>query len=194
MLFNHNERDFISFINLTLIGKESIFMQLIFIRVTTHTMTFSKKILLPVAVAALVNACAPYPPIFQKKAPPAPSTQAATKQATITDAEQAAVAKAKAKAAAAAKAAAKSKTSTSSSSSSSSSTSKPKMTTSSTPTSSIIKPVVKPSYPTATAVPGKPGFVFNPYTHNTVNVQGVASGRLVRDPEDADTSHKFRVP
>jgi hypothetical protein len=52
----------------------------------------------------------------------------------------------------------------------------------------------KPNYPTAAAVPGKPGFVFNPYTHNIVDVKGIASGRLCRDPEDPDPAHKFRVP
>jgi len=52
----------------------------------------------------------------------------------------------------------------------------------------------KPKYPTASPVPGKPGFVFNPYTHNIVDVKGIASGRLCRDPEDPDPSHKFRVP
>ena len=49
-------------------------------------------------------------------------------------------------------------------------------------------------YPTAAAVPGKPGFVFNPYTHNIVDVKGIGSGKLVRDPEDNDTTQKFRVP
>lgn len=49
-------------------------------------------------------------------------------------------------------------------------------------------------YPTAAAVPGKPGFVFNPYTHNIVDVKGIGSGRLCRDPEDPDPNHKFRVP
>jgi len=52
----------------------------------------------------------------------------------------------------------------------------------------------KPNYPTAAAVPGKPGFVFNPYTHNIVDVKGIAPGRLCRDPEDPDSAHKFRVP
>jgi len=50
------------------------------------------------------------------------------------------------------------------------------------------------SYPTATAVPGKEGFVFNPYTQNIVDVKGIGSGKLVRDPEDTDSTHKFRVP
>ncbi|MBK1791342.1 hypothetical protein [Persicirhabdus sediminis] len=52
----------------------------------------------------------------------------------------------------------------------------------------------KPNYPTASPVPGKDGFVFNPYTHNVVDVRGIGSGKLVRDPEDPDTGHKFRVP
>ena len=58
------------------------------------------------------------------------------------------------------------------------------------------QPVPAPvsKYPTASAVPGKPGFVFNPYTHNIVDVKGIGSGRLCRDPEDADPTHKFRVP
>ncbi len=52
----------------------------------------------------------------------------------------------------------------------------------------------KSKYPTAAAVPGKPGFVFNPYTTNIVDVKGIGSGRLCRDPEDPDPNHKFRVP
>jgi len=52
----------------------------------------------------------------------------------------------------------------------------------------------KKNYPTAAPVPGKEGFVFNPYTHNIVDVKGIASGKLCRDPEDADETHKFRVP
>ncbi|MBK1829666.1 hypothetical protein JIN77_02930 [Verrucomicrobiaceae bacterium R5-34] len=52
----------------------------------------------------------------------------------------------------------------------------------------------KPKYPTAAAVPGKPGFVFNPFTHNIVDVKGIGSGKLVKDPEDSDPTHKFRVP
>ncbi|NWK54353.1 hypothetical protein HW115_01930 [Verrucomicrobiaceae bacterium N1E253] len=52
----------------------------------------------------------------------------------------------------------------------------------------------KKNYPTASPVPGKPGFVFNPYTHNIVDVKGIASGKLCRDPEDPDETHKFRVP
>jgi hypothetical protein len=66
-----------------------------------------------------------------------------------------------------------------------------------TPTTSGTVPAPAPTgknYPTASPVPGKPGFVFNPYTHNIVDVKGIASGKLCRDPEDADQTHKFRVP
>lgn len=49
-------------------------------------------------------------------------------------------------------------------------------------------------YPYAAKVPGKPGFVFNPYTKNQVDVRGIPSGTLVRDPYDDDQTHKFRVP
>ncbi len=49
-------------------------------------------------------------------------------------------------------------------------------------------------YLTAAPVPGKEGFVFNPYTHNIVDVKGIPPGKLCRDPEDPDQSHKFRVP
>ncbi|MFD2157378.1 hypothetical protein ACFSW8_00530 [Rubritalea tangerina] len=50
------------------------------------------------------------------------------------------------------------------------------------------------TYPYASKVPGKQGFVFNPYTKNQVDVRGIPSGTLVRDPYDSDKTHKFRVP
>ena len=63
------------------------------------------------------------------------------------------------------------------------------------PTDTVTPPVPgKKNYPTAAPVPGKEGFVFNPYTHNIVDVKGIASGKLCRDPEDEDQAHKFRVP
>lgn len=51
-----------------------------------------------------------------------------------------------------------------------------------------------PKTPVAIAIPGKPGFVFNPYTNHPVDVRGIPSKTLVRDPQDPDKSHKFRVP
>lgn len=49
-------------------------------------------------------------------------------------------------------------------------------------------------YPTAVSVPGKPGFVYNPYTNDHVNVKGIPPGKLVRDPDDSNLLHKFLVP
>ena len=62
-------------------------------------------------------------------------------------------------------------------------------------TDPVVKPPVKPTskYPTALAIPGRPGEVFNPYTNAPVDVSGVPSGRLVTDPNDAQ-GRKFRVP
>lgn len=56
-------------------------------------------------------------------------------------------------------------------------------------------PVVKPSVVKfAAPVPNKAGFVYNPFTHNQVDVRGIPSGTKVRDPHDANPAHIFRVP
>ncbi len=47
---------------------------------------------------------------------------------------------------------------------------------------------------TAEKVPGRPGFVLNPYNQNMVDVQGIPSGIKIRDPHDPDESHVFLVP
>ncbi|MFC5051647.1 hypothetical protein ACFPK9_13670 [Rubritalea spongiae] len=60
--------------------------------------------------------------------------------------------------------------------------------------SSEVAPTAPSTYPYATKVPNKPGFVFNPYTKNQVDVRGIPEGTLVRDPYDNDKTHKFRVP
>jgi hypothetical protein len=52
--------------------------------------------------------------------------------------------------------------------------------------------VVKP--PVARSLKGRPGLVYNPYTGNIVDVSGLASGLLVKDPEDPDKTHTFYVP
>lgn len=83
---------------------------------------------------------------------------------------------------------------------SSSSSTKPKETVTSTykaPTEIVptIKPLVasKPkSFPYAAVVPGKPGFVFNPYNQKKVDVRGLPAGTLVSDPRDE--TQKFYVP
>lgn len=46
----------------------------------------------------------------------------------------------------------------------------------------------------AAPVPGKEGFVYNPYTHNQVDVRGIPSGTKVRDPHDSNPAHIFKVP
>lgn len=48
--------------------------------------------------------------------------------------------------------------------------------------------------PTARPVPGKPGTVFNPFTSNHVDVNGIPSGTKVRDPLDPNPKNVFRVP
>ena len=49
-------------------------------------------------------------------------------------------------------------------------------------------------YRVAVPMPGKEGFVFNPFTNHPVDVRGIPPGTLVRDPNDPDPDHKFRVP
>ncbi len=56
-------------------------------------------------------------------------------------------------------------------------------------------PVVRPGVVKfAAPVPNKAGFVYNPFTHNQVDVRGIPSGTKVRDPHDANPAHIFRVP
>ncbi len=56
------------------------------------------------------------------------------------------------------------------------------------------KVVLPKSVKYASGVPNKPGFVFNPYTHNQVDVRGIPSGTKVRDPHDSNPAHVFKVP
>ena len=48
--------------------------------------------------------------------------------------------------------------------------------------------------PIAKRLDSRLGFVFNPYTSNIVDVRGINSGQLVRDPDDPDVAHTFYVP
>lgn len=52
----------------------------------------------------------------------------------------------------------------------------------------------KRSYPIALAIPGKPGFVYNPYNNNPVFIKDIPSGKTVLDPQDPNKEHKFKVP
>lgn len=62
-------------------------------------------------------------------------------------------------------------------------------------------------YRYAMPVPGRPGWVYNPFTHTSVDARGVESGRLIYDETDPanrnpdgtlkpieQMPHKFRVP
>ena len=55
-------------------------------------------------------------------------------------------------------------------------------------------PPPKKEYRTGIPIPGKEGFVFNPFTNTPVDVRAIPPGTLVRDPEDPNPDHKFRVP
>ena len=64
-----------------------------------------------------------------------------------------------------------------------------------TPVDVPAPPEPKTDYPRGLAIPGKPGFVFNPYNNNPVDVRGIPPGTLVIDPADPEKDkHKFRVP
>ena len=134
-------------------------------------MNVSEKILLPLGVVALMGACAPYPP---EPYPPRPPVNP-TDQPALTDEEQRQLDESRRRLKEQEEQASRDNDTRSDDG----------------PTS--IKPD-KPKYPTASPVPGKDGFVFNPYTHNIVNVKGIASGKLCRDPDDTNVAHKFRVP
>ena len=69
---------------------------------------------------------------------------------------------------------------------------KPKPKTTTAPPKKVIPKSVVTKF--AAPVPGKTGFVYNPYTHNQVDVRGIPSGTKVRDPHDSNPSHIFKVP
>jgi membrane-bound lytic murein transglycosylase len=63
------------------------------------------------------------------------------------------------------------------------------------PTPRPLPPDTKPTYPVAKKAPGKEGFVLSPYNQKLVDVRGIASGKLVRDPTyDPSEKKFFRVP
>ena len=131
-----------------------------------------KTLIFPIAAAALMGACAPYPPYPAPHAPPTSSVPSADQPPAITDAQQLELDRQRKE-----------------------EQLRRKREQEQNRSNTVDRPAdTKPKYPTAASVPGKPGFVFNPYTHNIVNVKGIASGKLVRDPEDNDDTHKFRVP
>ncbi len=68
---------------------------------------------------------------------------------------------------------------------------KPNQTTTS---GTVVPPVNPPAVKFAAPIPDKPGFVYNPFTQNQVDVRGIPSGTKVRDPHDPNPAHVFRVP
>lgn len=50
------------------------------------------------------------------------------------------------------------------------------------------------NHPFGVVLPGKPGYVLNPYTNTIVDVSGLRAGTLVRDPRDPVKNRAFRVP
>ena len=162
-------------------GLRSLFI----ISIANQVMSF--KILIPsLGVAAVVfSSCAPLTP-YRTGPQAGPQAVVKTPEQIATETKAAEQKKiANARAAAKRKAQAREKANANSGSGSSSSSngggSKP-------PTPS------KPDYRRAIPIPGKAGFVFNPFTNNPVDVGGIPSGTLVRDPQDPNPDHKFRVP
>ena len=49
-------------------------------------------------------------------------------------------------------------------------------------------------HPFGVVLPGKPGYILNPYTNSIVDVRGLRAGTLVRDPRDPVRNRTFRVP
>jgi hypothetical protein len=52
-------------------------------------------------------------------------------------------------------------------------------------------PQISDAHPVASPVPGKPGFVFSPFTNRIIDVKGILPGTAVMDPE---SNRIFRLP
>ena len=130
-------------------------------------MTLNRIVVSLAFVCGLISACAPYQ---QPQTPPAPAGAPGT-QPTVTSPEQKALANARENAG--------TETGTAG--------------TSEAPPAPPTDPTKK-DFPQGIKIPGKDGFVFNPYNNNPVDVRGIPPGTLVRDPQDPDPDHKFRVP
>ncbi len=146
-----------------------------------------------IASAFVAVSCSPMPPEAGLVVQEAPDTQKIIEQQK---ADQAAAARAKARQAAAAKKAAAKKSALAKKAEERKKQIASKKTVFEDPGRPPEPPKpVKPKYPTAKSIPGKPGFVFNPYTYEPVDVRGIPGQSLVFDPNDPDKSaHKFRVP
>jgi len=148
-------------------------------------MNLSKNMLLPMGLALLVGACSPFYPQPHPNDPATPPKQ--PNQQALTPEQQQLLQQSQAGSQGVGENAGLTPSGSTLTPSAASGLNTP-----STPPTNVS--TGKKNYPTAAPVPGKDGFVFNPYTHNIVDVKGIASGKLCRDPEDADSGHKFRVP
>lgn len=145
-------------------------------------MNLSKSILLPMGLALVVGACSPF---YPKPQPQPPTAQTPSGTQTLTPEQQRLLDESRA---------AQGNTNGMPGGTQNTNLTPSNMDGQGNPGGSVAPPPVGKNYPTASPVPGKPGFVFNPFTHNIVDVKGIPSGKLCRDPEDTDTTHKFRVP
>ena len=149
-------------------------------------MNLSKNMLLPMGLALLVGACSPF---YPQPHPNDPATQPQKpNQQTLTPEQQHLLKKSQSKPQGRGENAGLTPSGSTLTPSAASGLDTP------APPAPPRNVSTKKNYPTAAPVPGKDGFVFNPYTHNIVDVKGIASGKLCRDPEDTDSGHKFRVP
>ena len=148
-------------------------------------MNLSKNMLLPMGLALLVGACSPFYPQPHPNDPATPPKQ--SNQQTLTPEQQQLLKQSQAGSQGQGENAGLTPSGSTLTPSEASG-----LNTQPAPPTNVS--TVKKNYPTAAPVPGKDGFVFNPYTHNIVDVKGIASGKLCRDPEDTDSTHKFRVP
>ena len=115
------------------------------------------KFILPLGCVALIGACAPYPPINNQKPNQPQSQQKETVERTVTDEEQRQLEASRER------------------------LKREEERRREEAASNYEETLPKPSkpkvsnYPTATKVPGKEGFVFNPYTQNIIDVRGICS-------------------
>ncbi len=56
-----------------------------------------------------------------------------------------------------------------------------------------VEPEAGGDIPYAIPVPGRPGYVYSPYTDSPVNVRDVPAGTIITDPNDGNRSQRFRI-
>ena len=56
-----------------------------------------------------------------------------------------------------------------------------------------VEPEAGSEIPYAIPVPGRPGYVYSPYTNAPVNVRGVPAGTVITDPNSTNRNQSFRI-